>query len=39
VYLRMQINEGDIPSLEHATRVFTTACDAAVAAFSTDLSV
>ncbi|MBS7807380.1 hypothetical protein KIH26_07175 [Variovorax sp. PCZ-1] len=39
VYLRMQINEGDIPTLEHATRVFTTACDAAVAAFSTDLAV
>lgn len=34
VYLRMQINEGDIPTLEHATRVFTTGCDAAFAAFS-----
>jgi hypothetical protein len=34
VYLRMQINEGDIPTLEHATRVFTTACDAGLAVFS-----
>ncbi len=39
VYLRMQINEGDIPTLEHATRVFTTACDAGLAAFSTDLAI
>jgi hypothetical protein len=39
VYLRMQINEGDIPTLEHATRVFTTACDAGLGAFSTDLAV
>ena len=35
VYLRMQINEGDIPSLEHASRVFTSACNAALAGFST----
>jgi hypothetical protein len=33
VYLRMQINDGDIPTLEHAARVFTTACDAGLAAF------
>ncbi len=33
VYLRMQINEDDLPTLEHATRVFTTACDAAITAF------
>jgi hypothetical protein len=39
VYLRMQINEGDIPTLEHATRVFTSACDAGIAAFSTDLAI
>jgi hypothetical protein len=39
VYLRMQINEGDIPTLEHATRVFTTACESAVAVFSTDFAV
>ena len=35
VYLRMQINPGDIPTLEHATRVFTSACEAALAVFST----
>ena len=39
VYLRMQINEGDIPTLEHATRVFTTACEAAISAFSTDIAI
>jgi hypothetical protein len=39
VYLRMQINEGDIPTLEHATRVFTTACDSALAVFSTNKKV
>jgi hypothetical protein len=39
VYLRMQISEGDIPTLEHATRVFTTASDAAIAAFATDLAL
>ncbi len=38
VYLRMQISEGDIPTLEHAARVFTTACDAAIGAFGTSLS-
>jgi hypothetical protein len=35
----MQINEGDIPTLEHATRVFTTACDSALAVFSTNKKV
>jgi hypothetical protein len=35
VYLRMQIDEDDVPTLEHATRVFTTACDAALGAFGT----
>jgi hypothetical protein len=39
VYLRMQINPSDIPTLEHATRVFTMACDAALSGLSTDLSV
>jgi hypothetical protein len=33
VYLRMQISDGDIPTLEHATRVFTVACEAAIRAF------
>jgi hypothetical protein len=29
-YLRMQYSEGDIPTLEHATTVFTTACELAL---------
>ncbi len=33
-YLRMQINEGDQLTSDHATRVFTTSCEAALAAFS-----
>lgn len=33
VYLRMQIGDGDVPTLEHATRVFTVACQAAMKAF------
>ncbi len=33
VYLRMQIIDGDIPTLDHATRVFTCACEAAIGAF------
>jgi hypothetical protein len=38
IYLRMQISEGDLPTLEHATRVFTSACESAIASFTTDLS-
>jgi hypothetical protein len=38
VYLRMQISEGDMLTLEHATRVFTCACESAVASLTTDLS-
>ncbi len=34
VYFRMQISEGDLPTLEHATRVFNVACEAGLAAFS-----
>jgi hypothetical protein len=33
VYLRMQINKGDVPTLQHATEVFTMACASAVAGF------
>ncbi len=33
VYLRMQISEADIPTLEHATRVFTTASESGIEAF------
>jgi hypothetical protein len=29
-YLRMQYTEGDIPTMEHATTVFTTACELAL---------
>jgi hypothetical protein len=29
-YLRMQCTEGDIPTMEHATTVFTTACELAL---------
>jgi hypothetical protein len=39
VYLRMQINESDVPTLEHATRVFITACEAGLGAFSTGSAV
>jgi hypothetical protein len=38
VYLRMQINPGDMATVEHATRVFTTACETAVLTLSTDLA-
>jgi hypothetical protein len=38
VYLRMQITDGDIPTLDHATRVFTTACSAGIGAFSMDVA-
>ena len=38
VYLRMQISDGDIPTLDHATRVFTTACSAGIGAFSMDVA-
>jgi hypothetical protein len=30
VYLRMQYTEGDIPTMEHATTVFTSACELAL---------
>jgi hypothetical protein len=38
IYLRMQISEGDLHTLEHATRVFTSACESAIASLTTDLS-
>jgi hypothetical protein len=31
-YLRMQFVENDLPTLEHATSVFTTACELALSA-------
>jgi hypothetical protein len=39
VYLRMQLSQGDLLTLEHATSVFNIACDSAVAAFSVDLAI
>lgn len=33
VYLRMQIREGDLATLEHATQVFTTSCQTALTNF------
>ncbi len=38
VYLRMQYIDGDMPILEHATLLFTTACELALAGLSTDAS-
>jgi hypothetical protein len=38
VYLRMQYTDGDMPMLEHATAVFTTACELALADLGTDVS-
>jgi hypothetical protein len=32
-YLRMQHTEGDLPTLEHATAVFTAACELALSSF------
>jgi hypothetical protein len=37
MYLRMQHTEDDLPMLEHATMVFTTACELALAGLTTDL--
>jgi hypothetical protein len=39
VYLRMQIGDGDLPTAEHASRIFTTACDSAVAVFGADVAL
>lgn len=32
-YLRMQQGAGDVPSLQHAARIFTSACESALGAF------
>jgi hypothetical protein len=39
VYLRMQVAEQDMPTVEHAAQVFTTACELAYAKFSTDIAL
>lgn len=36
-YLRMQYTPADLPTLEHAAVLFTTACDSAVAELSADI--
>ena len=38
-YLRMQYTVGDMPTLNHATDVFTEACKAAVGGLSADISL
>lgn len=39
VYLRMQYTQNDIPTLEHAVDLFTSACSQAQASFSVDLKL
>ena len=39
VYLRMEYAKPDVPTLEHAVRVFTVACEQAAAGLTTDLSL
>jgi hypothetical protein len=38
-YLRMQHTKGDLPTLDHATGVFTTACELALSRFVTDIEL
>jgi hypothetical protein len=38
-YLRMEYSKTDMPTLEHAAQIFTTACEQALAGLSTDLSI
>ncbi len=38
-YLRMQYTPADIPTLEHAALIFTSACESAVAGLTTDISL
>ena len=38
-YLRMECTPGDIPTLEHAALLFTTACELALSELSTDVPV
>lgn len=38
-YLRMQYTPADMPTLEHAALLFTSACESAVAGLSTDISL
>ncbi|MBI2770933.1 MAG: hypothetical protein HYX47_15005 [Burkholderiales bacterium] len=38
-YLRMEYTPADMPTLQHAAAIFTTACEAAVDGLSTDLAL
>lgn len=38
-YLRMQYTPADMPTLEHAAAVFTSACESAIAGLSTDIAL
>ena len=38
-YLRMQYTPADMPTLEHAAIIFTSACESALAGLSTDISL
>lgn len=38
-YLRMQYTPANIPTLEHAALIFTSACESAVAGLTTDISL
>ncbi|SDM37583.1 hypothetical protein [Polaromonas sp. JS666] len=38
-YLRMQYTPADMPTLEHAALIFTTACESAIAGLSNDLTL
>ena len=38
-YLRMQYTPADMPTLEHAARIFTSTCESAVAGLGTDISL
>ena len=38
-YLRMQYTPADMPTLEHAALIFTTACESAIAGLSNDITL
>lgn len=39
LYLRMQYTPADMPTLEHAATVFTSACESAISGLSTDIAL
>ena len=38
-YLRMQYTPPNMPTLEHAARIFTSTCESAVAGLGADISL